>query len=814
MDIEKLISEMTLEEKASLLSGEDFWHTKAVERLGIPAVMVSDGPHGLRKQDQTQDNLGVNDSIKAVCFPPACATACSFDKDLMEKVGEAIADSAQHEKLAVDLGPAVNIKRSPLCGRNFEYQSEDPYLAGKMAAAEVRGLQSKNVGASVKHFAANDQETRRMTCDSQVDERTLREIYLRAFEIIVKESQPYMVMCSYNKLNGTQVSENRWLLNDVLRGEWGFQGLVVSDWGAVRDRAKGVHAGLDLEMPGSNGQNDAAIVEAVRDGRLDEKEVDESVRRVLRLVDHYESTKKPETPWDMEAQHRMSGDVEAESAVLLKNEYMKDPEKSAEAQEPDPLFDITGGNVGGSPAFNRPILPLRRETKVAFLGEFAEKPRYQGGGSSHINSFRVESALEAAKADGLTVTYARGYDASKEETDEELLGEALAAAMDCDVAVLFVGLPESFESEGYDRTSMRMPENQVSLIRTVSSVCQNCVVVLHHGAPVEMDWADDANVRGILDMYLGGQAVGRATVDLLYGVKNPSGHLAESIPLRLEDNPSYLWFPGDHDRTEYREGVFVGYRYYDKKNMPVRYPFGYGLSYSKFSFGGMTAAVNGEVIADTTAAEKNPDEATAQVNIDHGVLTISVKAQNDGARKGKQVVQLYVGEKNPKTIRPVRELKGFAKVELDGFMTRTVTFTLDKTSFAYWNTEIHDWYVEPGDYVIGIGDSSRNITKELTLHVTSDAKLPKVWDDNATFGDLLADEDARKVIEPLLAEYQKNNQDTGAGAEEGSAAADAISAQMVESMMKDMPLRQLVSFGGGAITREQIAGLIAQLNKK
>ena len=510
----------------------------------------------------------------------------------------------------------------------------------------------------------------------------------------------------------------------------------------------------------------------------------------------------------------MSGDVEAESAVLLKNEYMKDPEKSAEAQEPDPLFDITGGNVGGSPAFNRPILPLRKETKVAFLGEFAEKPRYQGGGSSHINSFRVESALEAAKADGLTVSYARGYDASKEETDEELLGEALAAAMDCDVAVLFVGLPESFESEGYDRTSMRMPENQVSLIRTVSSVCQNCVVVLHHGAPVEMDWADDANVRGILDMYLGGQAVGRATVDLLYGVKNPSGHLAESIPLRLEDNPSYLWFPGDHDRTEYREGVFVGYRYYDKKNMPVRYPFGYGLSYSKFSFGGMTAAVNGEVIADTTAAEKNPDEAVPQVNIDHGVLTISVKAQNDGARKGKQVVQLYVGEKNPKTIRPVRELKGFAKVELDGFMTRTVTFTLDKTSFAYWNTEIHDWYVEPGDYVIGIGDSSRNITKELTLHVTSDAKLPKVWDDNATFGDLLADEDAKKVIEPLLAEYQKNNQDTGAGAEEGSAAADAISAQMVESMMKDMPLRQLVSFGGGAITREQIAGLIAQLNKK
>lgn len=814
MDIEKLISEMTLEEKASLLSGEDFWHTKSLDRLGIPAVMVSDGPHGLRKQDQSQDNLGVNDSIRAVCFPPACATACSFDKELMKKVGEAIGDSAQHEGLAVNLGPAVNIKRSPLCGRNFEYQSEDPYLAGKMAAAQVRGLQSRNVGASVKHFAANNQEYRRMTCDSRVDERTLREIYLRAFEIIVKESQPYTVMCSYNRLNGTQVSENRWLLNDVLRDDWGFEGLVVSDWGAVRDRAKGVHAGLDLEMPGSSGINDAEIVKAVRGGRLSEEDVDQSVRRVLRLVDHYEQTKKPDTPWDMEAQHRMAGDVEAESAVLLKNEYMQDPSKSAAEQEPDPLFDITGGNVGGSPVYNRPILPLRKETKVAFIGEFAEKPRYQGGGSSHINSFRVESALDAARADGLAVTYARGYDASKEDTDEDLLGEALATAMECDVAVLFVGLPESFESEGYDRKSMKMPENQVSLITTVSSVCQNCVVVLHHGAPVEMDWADDKNIRGILDMYLGGQAVGRATVDLLYGTKNPCGHLAETIPLRLEDNPSYLWFGGDHDCTEYREGVFVGYRYYDKKNMPVRYPFGYGLSYSKFNFGTMAVQVNGKEAADTETAEKNPDAPVPQINIDEDTVTVTVRVQNSGARKGKQAVQLYIGEKNPQVIRPVRELKGFAKVELDGFMTRTVTFTLDKTSFAYWNTDIHDWYVEPGDYVIGIGDSSRHITKELTVHVTTDVKLPRVWDDNATIGDLLADEDARKIIEPMMAESAKHNEDTGAGAAEGSAAAEAMNPEMVEAMAKFMPLRQLVSFAGGAVTREQIDTLIARLNEK
>lgn len=820
MDIEKLISEMTLEEKAGLLSGSDFWHTKSVERLGIPKIMVSDGPHGLRKQDESADHLGVNDSIEAVCFPAASATACSFDPDMMEKVGEAIGDSCQHEKLAVDLGPAVNIKRSPLCGRNFEYQSEDPLLAGKMAAAEVRGLQSRNVGASVKHFAANDQEHRRMTSDSVVDERTLREIYLRAFEIIVKESQPYTIMCSYNRLNGTQVSENHWLLTDVLRGEWGFKGLVVSDWGAVRDRAKGVHAGLDLEMPSSGGINDKKIVEAVKNGTLSEEEVNTSVRRVLTLVDHYEQTKKPETPWDMEAQHKMAADVAAESAVLLKNEIMQDPATVGDVPEPDPLFDITGHPRTGNVKFNRMILPLNKNEKVVFIGEFAEKPRYQGGGSSHIHSFRVESAIDAARADGIPFEYVQGYRADEEPTDENLLGEAVAAAMDAEVAVVFAGLPESSESEGYDRTTMAMPENQVSLINAVASVCPNVVVVLHHGSPIEMDWADDKNVRGILDMYLGGQAVGRATIDLLYGKKNPSGHLAETIPMRLEDNPSYLWYGGEGDRTEYREGVFVGYRYYDKVNRKVRYPFGYGLSYSNFSFSKMSLegpdgtkvdisdSDTGETFIPTgksgvdgnlSEAEKKKAEARAsapQVKLsikDTDTLTVTVNVTNTSAREGKQAVQLYVSKPETMIIRPVRELRAFAKVDLKPFETKTVTFKLDKNAFAYWNTEIHDWYVEPGEYVIEIGDSSRDIRKSASVTVKPVKKLPRHFSADTTFGDLMRDEDARKILEPYNA---MRLQAAGTAQEDASDNPDSVdnNKEMMMKMMEYMPLRQVVSF--------------------
>ena len=543
-DIRALVARMTLEEKAGLCSGADFWHTKAVERLGIPATMVSDGPHGLRKQDEESDHLGVNDSIEAVCFPAGCATAASFDKALIRRMGEAIGESCQHERLSVVLGPAVNIKRSPLCGRNFEYLSEDPCLAGEMAAAFINGVQSKGVGTSIKHFAANNQEHRRMSSSSEADERTLREIYFPAFETAVKKAKPWTVMCSYNRINGVYTSENRWLLTEVLRDEWGFDGYVMSDWGATADRVAGIRAGLDLEMPASGGINDRKIVAAVRAGALDESEVDLACERILNIVFRYTENARPDTPWDKEAQHALAAQIASECMVLLKNE-------------------------GG-------ILPLNKADRIAFIGEFAEKPRFQGGGSSHIHCFRTTSALEAAE--GLDVVYARGYDVAGDSASEAQIAEAVAAAKAARVAVVFAGLPDAYESEGYDRTHMRLPESQVNVIEAVAAANPNTVVVLHNGSPVEMPWL--GKVKAVLEAYLGGQAVGLATVRVLFGDANPSGHLAETFPIRLQDNPSYLYYLGEGNVTEYREGVFVGYRYYDAKEMDVLFPFGYGLSYT------------------------------------------------------------------------------------------------------------------------------------------------------------------------------------------------------------------------------------------
>ena len=653
MDIRKLVAQMTLEEKAGLCSGDDFWHTKAVERLGIPRTMVSDGPHGLRKQDDKADHLGVNDSIKAVCFPAACATAASFDPDMIRRMGEAIGDSCQHEKLSVVLGPAVNIKRSPLCGRNFEYFSEDPYLAGRMATAIIQGIQSRNVGTSIKHFACNSQEHRRMSSSSDVDERTLREIYFPAFEMAVKEAQPWTVMCSYNRINGVFASEDPWLLTDVLRKEWGFKGYVMSDWGAVSDRVKGVAAGLDLEMPASGGVNDRKIVEAVKDGRLDEKLVDQACERILNIVYRYLENAKPDTPWDMEAQHAQAAEIAAECMVLLKNE----------------------GD----------ILPLKKESSVAFIGEFAKKPRFQGGGSSHINCFKITGALEAAE--GLNVTYAPGYSVDRDEATDEMIAEAVAAAKAADTAVVFAGLPDSYESEGYDRTHMRLPECQNRVIAAVAAANPRTVVVLHNGSPVEMPWI--GQVPAVLEAYLGGQAVGMAEIRVLFGDVNPSGHLPESFPVKLEDNPSFLYYGGEGNRTEYREGVFVGYRYYDRKKMDVLFPFGYGLSYTSFDFSGLK--LSADCIRDTET------------------VTVTATVTNTGSRAGKTVVQLYVGDPESTPLRPVRELKGFAKVELAPGESREVSFELDRRAFAWWNSELHDWDVETGDFTVEIGDSSRHL---------------------------------------------------------------------------------------------------------
>ena len=757
--IRNLIAQMTLEEKAGLLSGQDFWHTKPVERLGIPRTMVSDGPHGLRKQDEEGDHLGINDSIKAVCFPAASATAASFDPDLLEKMGEALGDACQHEKLSVLLGPAVNIKRSPLCGRNFEYFSEDPYLTGVMATALIKGIQSKNVGTSIKHFALNNQEHRRMSSSSDCDERTIREIYFPAFEMAVKEAQPWTVMCSYNRINGTYASENPWLLTEVLRNEWGFEGYVMSDWGAVSNRVAGVAAGLDLEMPASGGVNDRKIVEAVKAGKLDEKAVDLCCERILNIIYRYVENAKPETPWDMEAQHQMAANVAAECMVLLKNEGE--------------------------------ILPLSKEDEIAFIGEFAEKPRFQGGGSSHINCFKTTGAVEAAKAQGLKVTYAQGYSVKTDDAPAEMIAEAVAAAKKAKVAVVFAGLPDAYESEGYDRTHMRMPESQNRLIEAVAEANPNTVVVLHNGSPVEMPWI--GKVKAVLEAYLGGQAVGMAQVKVLFGDVNPSGHLPESFPIKLEDNPSYLFYGGEPRGTEYREGIFVGYRYYDKKKMSVLFPFGYGLSYTTFEYSNLKLS---------TDSMKDTDE-----------LTVTVTVKNTGKRAGKAVAQLYVGDAEGyvNAVRPVRELKGFRKVALEPGESKEVSFTLCKRAFATWRAEIHDWWVETGDFTIEIGDSVANLPLKATVKVESTRELPRHYNLDSIVMDVMADPKANTI----MGEFLKKAFAIFSMADENQteAAQEAISDDMGEAMMGYMPIRGALSFGGGAVPEEMMLEMLKKMNQ-
>ena len=738
---------MTLEEKAGMCSGLDFWHLKEVEHLGIPKVMVSDGPHGLRKQDEKGDHLGINDSIKAVCFPPAVLSACSFDRGLMEEMGKAIGREAQANDVSVVLGPAVNIKRSPLCGRNFEYYSEDPYLAGEIAAAFVKGVQSQHVGTSIKHFAANNQEYRRMSSSSEVDERTLREIYFPAFETAVKKAQPYTFMCSYNQINGTFASENKWLLTDVLRGEWGFKGYVMSDWGAVNDRVKGLEAGLELEMPASGGDNDAMIVKAVKDGALEEKILDQAVERILRIIFEYADHRKPQE-FTMEKDHEEAQHIAEESMVLLKNENH--------------------------------ILPLKTSEKAAFIGGFARNPRFQGGGSSHINCFKTTNVLDSVPCDA-QVVYAEGFPADRDFYDKALADEAVKAAAEADKAVIFAGLPESFESEGYDRSHMRLPECQNRLITEILKVQPNTVIVLHNGSPVEMPWLGE--IKGLLETYLGGQAGGAAAANILYGKINPSGKLAETMPLKLSDNPSYLNFGGG-EKVEYREGIFVGYRYYDTKEMDVAFPFGYGLSYTTFAYSNLKLSM------------ENPTEKDT--------VMVSTDVTNTGKSAGKEVVQLYIRDLTGSAIRPEKELKGFEKVFLEPGETKTVTMELNKRSFAWYNTKLHDWFAASGDYEILVGASSRDIRLTETLHLNSSQRLPMHVHMNTTLGDLLRNPETAEAAKKLIQKYLSGE----AGSE---AASEAVSEEMTMAMTDSMPLRALMGFAG--VSRKELDSVIEKLNK-
>lgn len=773
LDVKKLVNELTLEEKASLCSGADFWHTKAIDRLNIPAAMVSDGPHGIRKQESLADHMGVAESIKAIGFPTASAMACSFDRDLLHKVGDALGEECVAEDLAVLLGPGINMKRSPICGRNFEYYSEDPVVAGELGAAFVNGVQEHGVGTSLKHFAANNQEWRRMSISAEIDERTLREIYLAAFETVVKKAQPWTIMCSYNRINGVYSCENDWLLNKVLRDEWGFEGLVMTDWGAMNERVPSLKAGLDLEMPDCHGETDKLIVKAVQSGELEESILDTAVERILTMVDKYLTARKDIDPasmvhplpssvergYDVAAHHALARTTAEQSAVLLKNED---------------------------------ILPLQKDKKIAFIGEFAKVPRIQGGGSSHINNTSIESALDVA---GDSVSYAQGFHIDEETTDDTLLQEAITLAKESDVAVIFAGLPDSFESEGFDRTHLNMPANQNELIARISEVQPNVVVVLHSGSPIAMPWLD--KVAGVLQMYLAGQASGGAAVNLLFGDATPCGKLAETFPLHLEDNPSYLNFPGNREKVCYQEGVFIGYRYYDKKKMDVLFPFGYGLSYTDFTYSNMKVTVNGKNAADVDVI-KETDE-----------IIVSADITNTGNCDGAEIVQLYI--KNPVVyeIRPEKELRDFAKVFLKAGETKTVTFTLNARAFSYYETRIHDWYAESGDYEILLASSSRDIRLQYTVSITGSKKIPFVADYVTTCEDVeLFAKDGSALDEMLRRSGFAEATDHDGDDSMGSGTAD-----MMKAMFTGTPLHSILSFSSEELTYEDIQDTIRKLNE-
>ena len=755
--IRELVSKMTLEEKASLCSGLDFWNTKGIERLGIPSVMVSDGPHGLRKQEEAADHLGMNESIKAVCFPAGCAVAASFDRETAKLLGETLGTECQAENISTILGPAMNIKRSPLCGRNFEYYSEDPLVSSEMASAYIQGVQSRHVGTSPKHFLANNQEFHRMTSDSVIDERTLREIYMASFEGMVKQAKPWTIMNSYNKLNGTYLCENKEMLTDVLRKEWGFDGYVMTDWGAMNERVQSLLAGCNLEMPSSGGSTDREIAAAVKNGTLEEAVLDRSCEEFLEIIFRYIENRDTDAVFNLEKDHAAAQKIEEESIVLLKNEDK--------------------------------ILPLKEGCKAAFIGKYAAKPRYQGGGSSHINSFKVESAWETVKDNG-SVIYAQGYDDREDVTDEELLTEAIKAAKQAEAAVIFAGLPDNFESEGYDRKHLRMPECQNRLIEEISAVQPNTIVILHNGAPVEMPWID--KVKAVLEVYLGGQAVGSAAVNILYGKTNPSGRLPETFPLRLEDTPCYLFYGGENDRSEYREGVFVGYRYYTSKDMPVLFPFGYGLSYTDFTY-------------------TNLQISHAKIQ-DNETLTVKVDVTNTGNCKGKEVIQLYISAKEGQVIRPVRELRAFKKISLNPGETKNVVLELDGRAFSYWNTEIHDWYMEPGSYKIQIGKSAQEILLEKEVQVITERKLPRSYTLNSTLGEVMKDERGQRLLGEVLGYTAGKAEGMDAITAKSEDGSQMMNQEMLEAMMGGMPLRQMMSFIPG-IKKENLTELIKMLNE-
>jgi beta-glucosidase len=743
-DFTNRLSELTLEEKASLCLGSDFWHTAPVERLGIPPIMVSDGPHGLRAQLEEADHVGIGGSAPATCFPTASALGSSWNPELFRTVGEALGREAKKLGVSVILGPGINMKRSPLCGRNFEYVSEDPWLAGELATAMVHGTQSQGIGTSLKHYAANNQEDDRLRVSAEVDDRTLREVYLPAFERVVKLSQPWTVMCAYNKMNGTYCSEHHWLLTEVLREEWGFEGLVVSDWGAVHDRVAALRGGLDLEMPPNLGVSDAAIVAAVGDGSLYVSSLDDSVRRVLQLVDRSQPALAARGEFDFDEHHALARRAAHESAVLLKN----------------------AGNV-------LPLQPASGST-VAVIGEFARTPRYQGAGSSQVNPTRIDvplDELQSALAGQAEVRFAAGFGIGTTDNDEQLMQEAVELAGGADHVLVFLGLPGEDESEGFDRVHIDLPANQLVLLHALAEVHDRLIVILANGGVVRVSTWDD-KVAAILECWLSGQAAGGAAVDLLLGVANPSGKLAETIPVRLQDNSSYLNFPGEEGVVRYGEGIFIGYRAYDTLIQHVSYPFGFGLSYTTFRIDDINVSTTGSVAGGDLAA------------------TVTASVTNTGQRAGAEVVQVYVGDVEASVARPLRELKGFAKVHLEPGETRQVSCDLDERAFAFWSRRLQQWVVESGEFMIAVGSSSRDLVA--TEAITIDApRLSLPLGPDSTLHEWLEDERGRELLTKRDIRLLQDPE--------------------LIKVIGTMPMHTLAAFQGMALSHEELNDLVAEL---
>jgi beta-glucosidase len=744
---------LTIDEKAALTSGASYWLTKEAD--GIPAVRVSDGPHGLRRTD-TDAPSAVSRSKPATCFPPAAGLAQSWDPDLARRVGAALAEECRAEDVDVLLGPGVNIKRSPLGGRNFEYYSEDPVLTAVLATAWIRGVQSGGVGTSVKHFAANNAEHDRMRSSSDIDPRALREIYLRAFQQVVRDAQPWTIMCSYNKINGVFAAENHFLLTEVLRDEWGFDGVVVSDWGAVANRAAAVAAGCDLAMPGPDPASDAGLAEAVRQGQLPEGVLDQAVARIATLAERADAARADAAradasrggadggSYDIDAHHALAREAAARSIALLKND----------------------GD----------LLPLSADQSIAVIGLFAAEPRYQGGGSSHVTPTRLDSGLDGVSAQARGVTYAPGFTVDGSGTDEALVAEAVAAARAADAVVLFLGLAARQESEGFDRTTIDLPAEQLELAAAVVAANPRTVTVLSHGGVLRLAPLA-ALVPAILDGALLGQAGGGALADVIFGVVNPSGRLAETVPVRIQDTAAYLNFPGEHSHVLYGEGIFVGYRWHDARDLAVTYPFGHGLSYTTFGYGDL------------------------RLSADEAGISVTVTVTNTGSRAGREVVQAYAGLPGSAVARAPRELKGFAVVDLEPGESRDVVIEVPRDDLAYWDRRVDRFVVEGGEYAVSVGASSRDLRVSGPVTVAGDAlRIPLTLE--STLMEVLSDPVAASMVAETFAALMPA---------EDLDETEAMGVDIL-SLIGSAPVGRMVSLSGGALTREQLEQLLAKAN--